>query len=110
MWTCFVEGATCAEYIPARDRIKFTDQVLKDLGRKGVSPIQQFKSSATISLDLSENWIILQGDWHLQSSWLSRVDQVCPLLQDQNNLISPFQVTLCLIINDIQATHSTSVD
>lgn len=105
-----MEGATCAEYIPARDRIKFTDQGLKDLGRKGVSPIQQFKSTATICLDLSENWIILQRDRHLQCSRLSRVDQVCPLPQDQNNLISPFQVTLYLVINDIQATHSTSID
>lgn len=103
-----MEGTTCAEHILARGGIKFAEQGLKDLGRKGVSPMQQFKSSATVSLDLSGNWIRLQGDHHLQWSWPSRVDQVCPLPQDQNNFTCSFQVTFCLLMSDVQATDSDS--
>lgn len=54
-----MEGAGCS---PARDRIKFTEQRLEDLDRKGISLIQQFNSSATVILSLSENWIGLQGE------------------------------------------------
>lgn len=45
-----------------RNRIKVTKQGLKDLGGKGVNPTGQLESSATISLDSSENWIRLQGE------------------------------------------------
>lgn len=51
-----MEGAECS---PARDRTKFTGQRLEDPDRKGISPIQQFNSSATIILSLSQNWIRL---------------------------------------------------
>lgn len=54
-----MEGAECS---PARDRMKFTEQRLEDPDRNSISPIQQFNSSATIILSLSENWMGLQGE------------------------------------------------
>lgn len=62
-----MEQRTCSEYSPTRNRIKLTEQRMKDQGRTGTSPIQKFKSSAAISLGVGESWIRLQGDQHLDS-------------------------------------------
>lgn len=46
----------------SRDRTKVIEQGLKDLGGRGVGLTFQLNSGASISLDLSENWIIPQAE------------------------------------------------